>query len=38
MGRSRIVPAVEAGLIAGVLFGLMMQMMSAPTPEGAECR
>ena len=34
MGRSRIVPAVVAGLIAGVLFGLMMQMMSAPTPEG----
>jgi uncharacterized membrane protein YagU involved in acid resistance len=34
MGRSRIVPGVEAGLIAGVLFGLMMQMMSAPTPEG----
>lgn len=31
---SRIGASVVAGLIGGVVFGLMMQMMSAPTPEG----
>ncbi|MCA1850741.1 MAG: hypothetical protein LC672_06760, partial [Acidobacteria bacterium] len=25
-----------AGLIAGVVFGMMMQMMSAPTPQGGQ--
>jgi hypothetical protein len=32
--RSRIVAGAIAGLPAGVAFGVMMQMMSAPTPEG----
>jgi hypothetical protein len=31
---SRIAAGASAGLIAGVPFGLMMQMMSAPTPDG----
>jgi hypothetical protein len=30
----RIGASTVAGLIAGVAFGLMMQMMMAPTPEG----
>ena len=25
---------IAAGLLGGVVFGIMMQMMSAPTPEG----
>lgn len=32
--RSRIGSAVIAGLIAGIPFGIMMQVMQAPTPEG----
>jgi hypothetical protein len=32
---SRIGVSVVAGLIAGVVFGMMMQMMTAPTPDGA---
>jgi hypothetical protein len=31
---SRIGTAVTAGLIAGIAFGFMMQMMIAPTPDG----
>jgi hypothetical protein len=32
---SRIGVSVVAGLIAGVVFGMMMQMRTAPTPDGA---
>lgn len=32
----RIGASVVAGLIGGVVFGLMMQMMMAPTPEGGQ--
>ncbi len=32
----KITASVVAGLLAGVVFGLMMQMMTAPTPEGGE--
>src|SRR3990170_8433730 len=32
----RIGASVVAGLIGGVVFGLMMQMMSAPTPDGGQ--
>jgi uncharacterized membrane protein YagU involved in acid resistance len=31
--RSNLVAGVAGGLIAGVVFGLMMQMMTAPTPD-----
>jgi len=34
--QSRIGAGVAGGLIAGVVFGIMMQMMKAPTPEGME--
>src|SRR5919108_6165840 len=30
----RFSASIVAGLIAGVVFGLMMQMMTAPTPDG----
>lgn len=33
---SRIAAGAIAGLIAGVPFGLMMQIMSAPTPDGGQ--
>jgi hypothetical protein len=33
---SRIAAGAIAGLIAGIPFGLMMQMMSAPTPDGGQ--
>ena len=33
---SRIVAGAAAGLIAGIPFGLMMQMMSGPTPDGGQ--
>ena len=33
---SRIAAGAIAGLTAGVPFGLMMQMMSAPTPDGGQ--
>ena len=33
---SRIAAGAIAGLIAGVPFGLMMQLMSAPTPDGGQ--
>ena len=29
---------IAAGLLGGVVFGIMMQMMSAPTPEGGRWR
>ena len=34
--QSRIAWGAIAGLIAGVVFGMMMQMMNAPTPEGGQ--
>ena len=36
MNKSRIATAAIAGVIAGVVFGAMMQMMSAPTPDGGQ--
>jgi hypothetical protein len=33
---SKIGASVIAGLTGGVVFGLMMQMMTAPTPDGSE--
>lgn len=30
----RMIAGAAAGLIGGVLFGIMMQMMTAPTPDG----
>jgi hypothetical protein len=33
---SRVAAGAVAGLIAGVVFGLMMQAMSAPTPDGGQ--
>ena len=33
---SRVGAGAVAGLIAGVVFGLMMQAMSAPTPDGGQ--
>jgi uncharacterized membrane protein YagU involved in acid resistance len=32
--RSKLVAGAIAGIAAGIVFGAMMQMMSAPTPEG----
>src|ERR671918_959201 len=32
----RIGTSIVAGLIGGVVFGLMMQMMTAPTPDGGQ--
>lgn len=34
MMRSRIAAATVAGVIAGIVFGVMMQTMTAPTPDG----
>lgn len=34
MMRSRIVAGAIAGIGGGLVFGLMMQMMTAPTPDG----
>lgn len=34
--RSRIAAGAVAGLAAGVVFGMMMQMMAAPTPDGRQ--
>ncbi len=34
MSRSKIVAGALAGLLGGLVFGVMMQMMSAPTPDG----
>ena len=36
MVRSKIAAGALAGLAGGLLFGIMMQMMSAPTPEGGK--
>lgn len=35
MRGKTILAGTGAGLIAGAVFGVMMQMMMAPTPEGA---
>lgn len=32
--RARILAGAGGGLIGGLFFGIMMQMMSAPTPDG----
>jgi hypothetical protein len=32
--RSDISNGIGAGLLGGVIFGIMMQMMTAPTPDG----
>jgi hypothetical protein len=32
--QSRIVAGALAGIAAGIVFGVLMQMMEAPTPEG----
>jgi hypothetical protein len=34
--RSDIINGIAAGLLGGVVFGIMMQMMKAPTPEGGQ--
>jgi len=34
MRRNTVLAGIGAGLIAGGVFGVMMQMMTAPTPEG----
>jgi hypothetical protein len=34
--QSRIISGGLAGLSAGVVFGVMMQMMNAPTPQGGQ--
>ncbi|MBI4523333.1 MAG: hypothetical protein HY695_05910 [Deltaproteobacteria bacterium] len=34
--RSHINNGIVAGLLGGVVFGIMMQMMNAPTPEGGQ--
>lgn len=34
--RSDINNGIVAGLLGGVVFGIMMQMMNAPTPEGGQ--
>ena len=31
---SRTMPGILAGLAAGIVFGMMMQMMNVPTPDG----
>ena len=34
--RSDITNGIVVGLLGGVVFGIMMQMMNAPTPEGGQ--
>jgi hypothetical protein len=34
--RSDIKYGIVTGLVAGAIFGIMMQMMSAPTPQGGQ--
>jgi hypothetical protein len=34
--HSRIGASIGGGLLGGIAFGLMMSMMSAPTPDGGE--
>jgi hypothetical protein len=36
MVRSKLAAGALAGLAGGLVFGIMMQMMSAPTPEGGK--
>ncbi|MGI8923886.1 MAG: DUF6789 family protein [Fimbriimonadales bacterium] len=36
MTQSRIVHGAVAGIAGGVVFGIMMQMMMAPTPDGQQ--
>lgn len=36
MTRSRIVHGAVAGIAGGLVFGIMMQMMMAPTPDGQQ--
>ena len=36
MIRSKLAAGALAGLAGGLVFGIMMQMMSAPTPEGGK--
>jgi hypothetical protein len=33
--KSRLLHGAAAGIAGGVMFGVMMQMMNAPTPDGA---
>lgn len=34
--QRKVISGILAGLIAGVPFGIMMQLMRAPTPEGSQ--
>lgn len=34
--RSDITNGIAAGLVGGIIFGVMMQMMNAPTPDGGQ--
>jgi hypothetical protein len=34
--QNKLAAGAVAGLIAGVVFGIRMQAMKAPTPEGAD--
>lgn len=34
--RSKVIAGIVAGLIAGLPFGIMMQWMQAPTPDGSQ--
>ena len=34
--RSDIMNGVLAGLVGGFVFGIMMQLMSGPTPDGGQ--
>lgn len=34
--HSDIRDGIASGLVGGVVFGIMMQMMNAPTPEGGQ--
>ena len=34
--HSDIRNGIASGLVGGVVFGIMMQMMNAPTPEGSQ--
>ena len=34
--RNEIANGIVAGLTGGIIFGIMMQMMTAPTPEGGQ--
>jgi hypothetical protein len=34
--RSDIINGIAAGLVGGIVFGIMMQMMTAPTPDSGQ--